>query len=210
MREMDSSIGSASLVIYDAAKVTLTPASGGITVDARSAVPSLPVFETSQTVHPDSVDSALAEVDASVRANLPPAFLEEFDAWVAGGGETSSVPRTSRTPGPRVTHSEIEHHIAEFWKRDLSDVHPSGGQNAQTLARIYDKVDISLSTESAHGELIGGILMAEHIAVSTFGAWLSADHPDAMGLRGVCTLIDHWARLRLNLPLPNSEGAGTQ
>jgi len=210
VRELDSSIGSASLVIYDAAKVTLTPASDGIIVDARSAIPSLAVFETSQTVQPENVNLVLTEIDASVRADLPSAFIHEFDAWVARGGETSSVPRPPRTPGPRVTQGEIEHHIANFWKTNLSNVSPSGGQASQTLARIYKKIDISFSTESAHGELIGGILLAEGIAVSAFGAWLSADHSDAAGLLRVCELIDHWARLRLDLALPNSDGAGTR
>lgn len=209
MRELDSSIGSASVVIYDAAKVSLTPASGGVTVDVRSAVPLLPVFEKSQSVSPADLDVVLAKVDATVRANLPAAFLDAFDAWVASGGETSTAPRSPRTPGPSVTHHEIERHIADFWKENISHVRPSSSTDSQTLARIYEKMDISLSTESAHGELIGGILLADGYAVSVFGAWLSADYPDTAGLLGVGGLIDRWARLRLDLPSPHSHGADT-
>lgn len=200
MRELDSSVGSASVIIYDAAKVSLALTERGITLVSRSAIPLLPVPETALTVESAEVVSALANMDSEVRASLPARFLQTFDAWSTAGEEISPPPHTPRTPGPAVTHEDIEHHVAEFWKSDVSQVHSSGCTRSQTLARIYGKIDISLSTESAHGELIGGILIADGYAVSVFSKWLSADHSDTIGLLKVCMLIDEWARLRLDLP----------
>ncbi|MCY1715528.1 hypothetical protein OVA26_01050 [Microbacterium sp. SL62] len=200
MRELDSSVGSASVVIYDAAKVSLAPAEGDITVASRSAIPLLPVPETELTVRSAAVVSVLAHVDSEVRASLPARFLQAFDAWSTAGEEIPPPPHTPRAPGPAVTHEEIERHIVDFWKSDISQVHSSGRTRSRTLARIYGKIDISISTESAHGELIGGIFIADGYAVSVFGKWLSADHSDTIGLLQVCTLIDQWARLRLDLP----------
>lgn len=199
MRELDSRTGSASIVVYDSVKISLEPATEGIALSCLAAIPALPVFQLSKTVQPADVDRELAQIDASVRANLPADFLAAIDTWAAGGGEISSLPTRVRTPGPHITHEEIELHIADFWGRDISQVRSSGDARSRTLARIYGKIDISFSTESAHGELIGGIVLADGIAVSVFGTWLSADHSDTVGLSRICGLIDGWARLRLDL-----------
>ena len=94
MRELDSRVGSASVVIYDAAKVSLAPGEGDITVVSRSAIPLLPVPETELTVRSAAVVSVLADVDSEVRASLPARFLKAFDAWSTASEEISPPPHT--------------------------------------------------------------------------------------------------------------------
>lgn len=201
---LDVSRRGASAVIYDAATVALSTTSDGIRIDVGSAVRPLPVLDRSSLVNMQDLPASLSEIDSEVRSTLPVRFLRRLDEWASSGGQTISLESHNRTPGPPLRSEQIAHEIHSFWKSDVSAIHSTPGHPLLVEALIYFAIQISISIESQHGGLIGGILVGDDYQVSAFGRWLSADHPDTTGLQEVCSRIDEWARLRLDLPTPET------
>lgn len=195
--EMSVATSEASANLYAAAQIHVADTRGGVQVDVETAIPSLPVREREEWIPADRLLDTLREVDAEIRAQLPARFVHAFDDWATRGAPFSALPDLHRHPGPRLALSEVATGVERFWGSSVSKVELSHLGETRVTASIYDRLPVSFSFGTRHGELNAGVLIKGGLLTHCFGTWLIADHPDEAGLERLCRVIDEWATLRL-------------
>jgi hypothetical protein len=202
--EFIRSKGIASVVIYDACKVTLAGDPEGVRVWTQPAPPAT-TPRVDVIVPREDVDRVLEDIDAACRLALPPAFIHRFDEWANSGGELRSggSDASPRVPGPTVTDADLDAAIRHFWM-DSAVVLPGDDSMSDDLRRtirLYNMIDVVVVRNEPHKQLTGGIVVGDGVESSDFGTWFMADHPDAEGLRDLMQRLDGWVRLRLGRPV---------
>lgn len=199
MNAIRPSLPEASAVIYDSLRVRIRGEGESIAVSTSTAIPPLPMTARTERVKIPQLASILSQIEADVRTELPPRFLKAYDEWASRDYRLTPMRSTERTPGPPVTPSGIKEGVSRYWGADARQIHSSDApQTVSTL--LYNAISVTLSTDSPHGELNGGIRLGGGYLAACFGTWLISDYSDTIGLLHLCEMIDRWARLRLDLP----------
>lgn len=220
---LSSATGVYRVEVYDAFRLTFTPASNdSVHVRLEGLAPEPRQFDD-QTVRVAEVPALLERTDGILRALLPPAYLEAVIAEArrmgadiasdraqppTGAGHLARVraqqPENPEPPGPKITLEDVPGILTEQFGDRITRI--ATGEDGHDVEGMLDhRLRISVGHEHQYGAFHAAIILApQAFVLRVFGSRLIARHADARSIRELLDLIDYWYQLRLggDPPLP--------